>query len=112
MRSLGAIVINDSVERFDPFLGFGGVEVLLEDVVELMHGELLSAAPGGWRGCKWTSPQGETGNPPSLAPTGFFANWIETIRGRMGVGDGFDFGRGGQDFAFVCLSGAGPASLG
>ncbi len=38
MRALGAFAIDDGVERFDPFLGFGGVEVLVEDVVELIHG--------------------------------------------------------------------------
>ena len=37
MRALGAVGVDDGIERFGPFPGFGGIEVLVDDVVELVH---------------------------------------------------------------------------
>ncbi len=37
MRAFGAVVMDHRVERVHPLPGFGGVEVLVEDVVELIH---------------------------------------------------------------------------
>jgi hypothetical protein len=39
MRTLGAIVLNHRIERIHPLAGFGGVDILIEDVVELIHGD-------------------------------------------------------------------------
>ncbi|GLQ89227.1 hypothetical protein GCM10007898_27990 [Dyella flagellata] len=50
MRALGPFAVDDGAKRFDPFLGFGGVEILVENVVELIHetSPRRSAPPLRW----------------------------------------------------------------
>ena len=44
MRALGAVGLDDRLQRFGPFPGFDRVEVLVEDVIELVH-----AVTSAWR---------------------------------------------------------------
>ena len=43
MRPLGTVMADDGVERFHPLACFGGVDVLMEDIVELIHENLRGA---------------------------------------------------------------------
>ena len=45
MRAIGAVGVDDALQRVGPFLRFGGIEVLVEDVGELVHAKSLGA-PG------------------------------------------------------------------
>jgi hypothetical protein len=50
--TLGAFVLDDRVQRFEPFLGFGGVDVLI-GMVGRVHAELHDAAQGS---LNWDAP--------------------------------------------------------
>ncbi len=43
VRALGAVVLDHRIERIHPLAGFGGVDVLVEDIFELIHE--VSTAP-------------------------------------------------------------------
>ncbi len=46
MRAIGAVGVDDALQRIGPLLRFGGIEVLVEDVGQLVHAKKSLGAPG------------------------------------------------------------------